>query len=83
MQGDDFLTAKGLGNEVPFRIFDYPPENELLVRRTINMIASKLNSMSVNILVIDLYYRCLKLLEVNGLWKKSCDSKKTRVLKNC
>ena len=59
----DFLTAKGLGSEVPFWIFDYPPEKELLVRRTIDRIASNLNNMSVNILVIDLYEMCFKLLE--------------------
>ncbi|MEA3281747.1 MAG: hypothetical protein U9Q68_04170 [Euryarchaeota archaeon] len=63
VQEDDFLTVKGLGNEVPFWIFDYPPEKELLVRQTIDRIASNLNNMSVNILVIDLYEMCLKLLE--------------------
>ncbi|RLG30782.1 hypothetical protein DRO03_03295 [Methanosarcinales archaeon] len=63
VQEDDFLTAKGLGNEVPFRIFDYPPEKELLVRQTIDRIASNLNDTPVNILVIDLYEMCLKLLE--------------------
>ena len=31
---DDFLNARGLGNEIPFWIFDYPPEKELLVRET-------------------------------------------------
>jgi len=63
VQEDDFLTVKGLGNEVPFWIFDYPPEKELLVRQTIDRIASNLNNMSVNLLVIDLYEMCLKLLE--------------------
>lgn len=57
------MTAKGLGNEVPFRIFDYPPEKELPDRLTIDMIASNLNNKSVNNLVIDLYEMCLKLLE--------------------
>jgi len=28
----DFLTSKGLGNEIAFYIFDYPPEDELRVR---------------------------------------------------
>jgi hypothetical protein len=26
VQKDDFLSARGLGNEIPFWIFDYPPE---------------------------------------------------------
>jgi hypothetical protein len=29
---DDFLAGKGLGNEIAFFIFDYPPEEELRVR---------------------------------------------------
>lgn len=29
---DDFLAGKGLGNEIAFYIFDYPPEDELRVR---------------------------------------------------
>ena len=29
---DDFLKGQGLGNEIPFYAFDYPPEQELAVR---------------------------------------------------
>jgi len=29
---DDFLSGSGIGNEVAFYIFDYPPEDELRVR---------------------------------------------------
>ncbi len=29
---DEFLSGSGLGNEIPFYIFDYPPETELQVR---------------------------------------------------
>jgi hypothetical protein len=29
---DDFLSGSGLGNEIAFYIFDYPPEDELRVR---------------------------------------------------
>jgi len=29
---DDFLSGSGIGNEIAFYIFDYPPEAELLVR---------------------------------------------------
>jgi hypothetical protein len=32
---DDFLASKGLGNELAFFIFDYPPEDELRVREHI------------------------------------------------
>ncbi len=29
---DDFLSGSGIGNEIAFYIFDYPPEDELSVR---------------------------------------------------
>ena len=29
---DEFLAGKGIGNEIAFHIFDYPPEDELQVR---------------------------------------------------
>ncbi len=63
VQEDDFLNAKGLGNEIPFWIFDYPPEKELLVRETIDKMSHNLKKWSVNVLVIDLYEMCLELLE--------------------
>lgn len=30
---DDFLSGKGLGNEIAFYIFDYPPEEEIRIRK--------------------------------------------------
>lgn len=35
---DDFLQNRGLGNELGFWIFEYPPEQELLVRETIEKV---------------------------------------------
>ena len=32
---DDFLSGRGLGNEIAFFIFDYPPEQELRIRKHI------------------------------------------------
>ncbi len=63
VQEEDFLSARGLGNEIPFWIFDYPPEKELLVRESIDKITATLKKRSVNVLVIDLYEICLELLE--------------------
>lgn len=63
VQEEDFLNARGLGNEIPFWIFDYPPEKELLVRESIDKITANLRKKSVTVLVIDLYEICLELLE--------------------
>jgi len=39
---DDFLKSRGLGNEIAFYIFDYPPEKELEVREHVNFIMDHL-----------------------------------------
>jgi len=35
---DQFLSGKGLGNEIAFYIFDYPPEEELRIREHIQFL---------------------------------------------
>lgn len=60
---DDFLKARGLGNEIPFWIFDYPPEDEHLIRHSIRKIQEKLVSHSINFIEIDLYEMCLEIIE--------------------
>lgn len=37
---DDFLSGKGLGNEIAFHVFDYPPEEELRIREHIDFLLS-------------------------------------------
>ena len=59
---EDFLKGKGLGNEVPFWIFDYPPEMEVLVRDTVQKIIKNAKARSLNICEIDLYRISLQLL---------------------
>jgi hypothetical protein len=39
---DDFLSGRGLGNEIPFYAFDYPPEQELAVRQHIAMLLTQI-----------------------------------------
>ncbi|AAM05761.1 predicted protein [Methanosarcina acetivorans C2A] len=59
----DFLVCKGLGNEIPYWIFDYEPEKELLVRDTIEkMVTSFETKYSLKIIEINLYDLCLKIL---------------------
>ncbi|MDD2615325.1 MAG: DUF1788 domain-containing protein, partial [Methanosarcina sp.] len=59
----DFLECKGLGNEIPYWIFDYEPEKELLVRDTISKLISSFESKhSIKITEINLYDLCLKIL---------------------
>jgi hypothetical protein len=63
VKAKDFLACKGLGNEIPYWIFDYEPEKELLVRDTISKLISGFESKySIKIIEINLYSLCLKIL---------------------
>jgi hypothetical protein len=65
IQTEEFMTHKGLGNEIGFYIFDYDPEDEMLVRAHIQALKSRLNTPSSNRRVIefDLYSIFLKILD--------------------
>ena len=39
---EDFLTGKGLGNEISFWIFDYPPEDELAIRKHLDFLMAQI-----------------------------------------
>ncbi len=42
LTSDELLTNKGLGNEIGFYIFDYPPEFEMEMREHVNFIIRQL-----------------------------------------
>ena len=70
---DDFLRSEGLGNEIAFYIFDYPPEEELRVRDHINFVHKQIPSLKpgvrvnqVNLLDLILeYLKDRKILDVS------------------
>jgi len=62
LQEPRFLKMKGLGNEVPFYIFDYPPEKELLIRETIAKLINSISKKDIKILEINLYDLVLGIL---------------------
>ncbi|MDL2253380.1 DUF1788 domain-containing protein [Ruminococcaceae bacterium OttesenSCG-928-I18] len=63
-----FRENKGLGNEVGYYVFDYPPDKELLVRERIAYMQSK-NSKGADgfeLIVFDLYDIVIDILEQEG-----------------
>ncbi|MGK5090536.1 DUF1788 domain-containing protein [Deltaproteobacteria bacterium TL4] len=43
LQSDELQNNKGLGNEIGFYIFDYPPEYELEIRESLEIMIQQLN----------------------------------------
>lgn len=68
----DFLTSKGLGNEVAYYIFDYPPANEPEVRQHIAYLLAKYNTgkYSFQIAEFNLYEMILAILRERGYLEK-------------
>jgi hypothetical protein len=63
-----FRENKGLGNEVGYYVFDYPPDKELLVRDRIAYMEAKSSKGSdgFDLLVFDLYDIVIDILEQEG-----------------
>ena len=68
IQTESFRRNKGLGNEVGYYIFDYPPEKELVVRERIAYMQGKNNrgTDGFELKVFDLYDLVIDILEAEG-----------------
>lgn len=69
----EFLSHKGLGNEIPFHVFDYPPEEELIMREHITFIMSHLkkNYEHIKVLHINLFEVMVLHLQEREVLEKS------------
>lgn len=75
-----FRENKGLGNEVGYYIFDYPAEQELLVRERIAYMKRK-NEQSADeyrIVEFDLYNIIIDILQQKGYLEKCFEFEKTK-----
>jgi hypothetical protein len=70
---DDFLNASGIGNEIAFYIFDYPPEDELRVRDFIRTLLDHIPKQKHGLRVqhVNLFDFVLKYLKSRRLMEKS------------
>jgi hypothetical protein len=65
---DDFLGGSGIGNEISFYVFDYPPEHELRVREHIRSLLDSIAKKKPGLRVkhVNLFDFLLNLLEAEG-----------------
>jgi hypothetical protein len=77
---ESFLKNKGLGNEVGYYIFDYPPEYELDVREYVAYLKDKINrsDMGVKIVEFDLYDIVIDMLKERNYLEKCFEFEKTK-----
>ncbi|MDP3333685.1 MAG: hypothetical protein Q8S55_17155, partial [Methylococcaceae bacterium] len=78
---DDFLNSTGLGNEIGFWIFDYPPEREMEMRDFLSRtILSSLNKSqpAVRAGVINLFELVIQLLQERNLLDKAIEMQRSK-----
>lgn len=81
ISSDDFLNSKGLGNEIGFWIFDYPPEREMEMRDFLNRtVLTSLNKSQppIQIGVINLFELVIQLLQERNLLDKAIDMQRSK-----
>ena len=69
----EFLSGKGLGNEIAFYIFDYPPEAELRVREHIQFLMAHIpkNRPGLRVMHVNLFDLIVDHLKERNLLEKS------------
>lgn len=70
LSGRRFLQMEGLGNEVPFFIYPYPPEDALLIAASKKRIKNRLANAGVSVFEINLYDLTVELLKERGVWDR-------------
>ena len=81
ISSDEFLNSKGLGNEIGFWIFDYPPEREMEMRDFLTRtVLSSLNKSQPPIRAgaINLFDLVIQLLQERHLLDKAIDMQQTK-----
>lgn len=77
-----FRENKGLGNEVGYYIFDYPPKDELAIRSRVEYIRKKYGDSSdgFQVVVFDLYDIMIEILKEKGYLEKCFELERNKGL---
>jgi len=77
ISSERFLTMKGLGNEVPFFICPYPPEDAIDMGRIGNNLVKQLENKGITVLKVNLYDLSIEILKDLGIWERILKSENT------
>jgi len=74
ISSDRFLNMRGLGNEVPFFICPFHPEDTVEMGTLGNQLIKQLSLKGIQVLKINLYDLTIELLKERGLWDRVIQS---------
>ncbi len=72
-----FRRKQGLGNEVPFFICPFKPQEAVEMERSQRTLINRLEKAGVSILAINLYDLSIKILRDRGIWEQILEMEKT------
>ena len=68
LRSKQFLEMEGLGNEVPFFICPFHPQEAVEWEKIVMQLKNQLENHGINVLVINLYDLCFELIKKEGNW---------------
>ena len=68
ISGERFLKKQGLGNEVPFFICPFKPEESTEMERLRRRLVNRLEKVGIRVLEINLYDLSIEMLRDRGIW---------------
>lgn len=77
ISSERFLLKQGLGNEIPFFICPFPPEETLAMERMVHQLARRLEQSGVEVLMVNLYDLSIELLQKRGIWNRILEVEET------
>jgi len=70
ISGDRFLNKQGLGNEVPFFICPYRPQEAIEMEKIQHQLINHLEQAGISVLDINLYDLSVELLKERDIWNQ-------------
>jgi len=74
ISSERFLKMQGLGNEVPFFICPFPPEDAVPMGKLGKNLIKQLKNRGITVLKINLYDLSIDLLQERGIWERILDT---------
>lgn len=73
ISGPRFLNKQGLGNEVPFFICPFKPEESVEMDRLRRQLVNRLDQVGVRVLEVNLYDLSIEILKERDIWDQIID----------
>ena len=77
ISGKRFLEKESLGNEVPFFLCPYKPEESVEMEKIQRQLVNRLENEGVRVLQIDLYDLSIEILKKRGIWERVLEMEKS------